>query len=272
MRTKRLNLVLGASLVGLVLAIGILSFFWSPYDPTLVTNQTLGSPSSAHWLGTDDFGRDIFSRILSGAKICLLVGLVSVGIGALVGVPVGMVAAVRSGLLGRIIMRGADIMYAFPALLLAIIFAAARGSGSAWTAMLAIGIASIPTFARVVRGATLQVLSEDYMVAARACGTPRAMSTLTHVLPNVAPVIVVQCSVSFALAILAEAGLSYLGLGTTPDKPTWGLMLFESQKSLLVNPSLAIWPAIAIALAVLGFNLLGDGLREMLDPKLREIR
>ena len=136
--------------------------------------------------------------------------------------------------------------------------------------MVAIGIASIPAFSRNVRAATLGVMSQDYMVAARAAGTPRYRSTFTHVLPNIAPTIIVQASVSFALAILAEAALSYLGLGTRPDTPTWGLMLFEAQKSLLVSPQLALWPALGIALTVLGFNLLGDGLREVLDPKLRE--
>ena len=208
--------------------------------------------------------------MLSGAGICLLVGIVSVSIGAIIGVPLGVYAAGRGGFPARIIERSLDILYAFPALLLAILLAAARGSGSTWTAMVAIGIASIPAFARNVRAATLGVMSQDYMVAARAAGTPRYRSTLTHVLPNIAPTIIVQASVSFALAILAEAALSYLGLGTRPDTPTWGLMLFEAQKSLLVNPQLALWPALGIALTVLGFNLLGDGLREVLDPRLRE--
>lgn len=264
------NLWMGIALVSLIVLMGIVSFLYLPFDPTEVSEQRLSAPSASHIFGTDDFGRDVFSRMLSGAGICLLVGIVSVSIGAIIGVPLGVYAAGRGGFPARIIERSLDILYAFPALLLAILLAAARGSGSTWTAMVAIGIASIPAFARNVRAATLGVMSQDYMVAARAAGTPRYRSTFTHVLPNIAPTIIVQASVSFALAILAEAALSYLGLGTRPDTPTWGLMLFEAQKSLLVNPQLALWPALGIALTVLGFNLLGDGLREVLDPRLRE--
>lgn len=264
------NLWMGIALVSLIVLMGIVSFLYLPFDPTEVSEQRLSAPSASHIFGTDDFGRDVFSRMLSGAGICLLVGIVSVSIGAIIGVPLGIYAAGRGGFPARIIERGLDILYAFPALLLAILLAAARGSGSTWTAMVAIGIASIPAFARNIRAATLGVMSQDYMVAARAAGTPRYRSTFTHVLPNIAPTIIVQASVSFALAILAEAALSYLGLGTRPDTPTWGLMLFEAQKSLLVNPQLALWPALGIALTVLGFNLLGDGLREVLDPRLRE--
>lgn len=264
------NLWMGIALVSLIVLMGIVSFLYLPFDPTEVSEQRLSAPSASHIFGTDDFGRDVFSRMLSGAGICLLVGIVSVSIGAIIGVPLGIYAAGRGGWPARIIERSLDILYAFPALLLAILLAAARGSGSTWTAMVAIGIASIPAFARNVRAATLGVMSQDYMVAARAAGTPRYRATFTHVLPNIAPTIIVQASVSFALAILAEAALSYLGLGTRPDTPTWGLMLFEAQKSLLVNPQLALWPALGIALTVLGFNLLGDGLREVLDPRLRE--
>ena len=264
------NLWIGVALVSLIVLMGIISFLYLPFDPTEVSEQRLSAPSSSHIFGTDDFGRDVFSRMLSGAGICLLVGIVSVSIGAIIGVPLGVYAAQRGGWPARIIERSLDILYAFPALLLAILLAAARGSGSTWTAMVAIGIASIPAFARNIRAATLGVMSQDYMVAARAAGTPRYRATFTHVLPNIAPTIIVQASVSFALAILAEAALSYLGLGTRPDTPTWGLMLFEAQKSLLVNPQLALWPALGIALTVLGFNLLGDGLREVLDPRLRE--
>ena len=264
------NLWMGIALVSLIVLMGIVSFLYLPFDPTEVSEQRLSAPSASHIFGTDDFGRDVFSRMLSGAGICLLVGMVSVSIGAIIGVPLGIYAAGRGGFPARIIERGLDILYAFPALLLAILLAAARGSGSTWTAMVAIGITSIPAFARNIRAATLGVMSQDYMVAARAAGTPRYRATFTHVLPNIAPTIIVQASVSFALAILAEAALSYLGLGTRPDTPTWGLMLFEAQKSLLVNPQLALWPALGIALTVLGFNLLGDGLREVFDPRLRE--
>ena len=264
------SLWMGIALVSLIVLMGIVSFLYLPFDPTEVSEQRLSAPSATHIFGTDDFGRDVFSRMLSGAGICLLVGIVSVSIGALIGVPLGVYAAQRGGWPAKIIERGLDILYAFPALLLAILLAAARGSGSTWTAMVAIGIASIPAFARNVRAAPLGVMSQDYMVAARASGTPRYRSTITHVLPNIMPTIIVQASVNFALAILAEAALSYLGVGTRPDTPTCGLMVFEAEKSLLVTPQLALWPALGIALTVLGFNLLGDGLREVLDPRLRE--
>jgi len=265
------SLLPGVILVGLVVVLAIVSLFWQPFDPTHVdaTNRLL-DPGWPHLLGTDGLGQDIFSRILIGARVCLQVGFIAVVIGALIGVPVGIAAAASAGWGGRLLMRGADIVYAFPALLLAILFAAARGGGSVMTAMTAIGIASVPAFARIARGAALQVLSQDYIVAARVAGTPTWRAALTHVLPNIAPVVLVQSSVSFGLAILAEAALSYLGLSAPATEPTWGRMLYDAQQYLFTNPNLALWPGLFIALAVLGFNLLGDGLRDFLDPRLRE--
>lgn len=264
------TLMVGCAMVGVVVLLALLSAFWTPWPPTQVSTLRLAAPSADHWMGTDGFGQDIFSRILIGARSCLLVGVVAVGIGALIGVPLGIIAAINRDLLGRVIMRATDIVYAFPALLLAIILAAARGSGSTLTAMVAIGIASIPAFARNSRGAALQVLSQDFILAARGAGIRRRGIAMRHVLPNIAPVILVQGSVSFGLAILAEASLSYLGLGTPPTTPTWGRMIFEAQPYLYSDPILAFWPGLFIAIAVLGFNLLGDGLRELLDPTLRE--
>ncbi|GAA2179587.1 ABC transporter permease [Brooklawnia cerclae] len=265
------TLVAGAAMVGIVVALALVSVVWTPWPATQVSPDRLWPPGSAHLMGTDGFGQDIFSRVLIGARSCLLVGVVAVTIGALLGVPLGVVAAIDRGVLGRVLMRASDILYAFPALLLAILLAAARGQGSTLTAMTAIGISSIPAFARVARGATLQVLSQDYVLAARASGIRRTTIAVRHVLPNILPVVVVQASVSFGLAILAEASLSYLGLGTPPTTPSWGRMIFEAQPYMYSDLNLAIWPGLFIAIAVLGFNLLGDGLRDLLDPTLREV-
>jgi peptide/nickel transport system permease protein len=182
-----------------------------------------------------------------------------------------MLAGVAGGWVSEVLMRASDVLYAFPALLLAILLAAAFGA-STWTAMVAIGVATVPAFARVTRAGTLQVLASDYVLAARAAGTGRLAIAGRHILPNVAPVIGVQASVAFGIAILAEAALSYLGLATPPPTPTWGRMLRDAQTYLFSDPVLALWPGLAIALAVLGFNLLGDGLRDVLDPRLRRAR
>lgn len=268
---KRATLYLGLGLIGIVVVLALVGLVWTPYDPTAVTGNRLQPPGWPHVLGTDGFGADIASRIMSGAKICLLVGIVSVAGAAVVGVPVGIFAGMVRGWLGEIPARLSDILYGFPALLLAILLAAALG-GSTWTAMLAIAISTIPAFVRIARAATLQVMSQGYVEAARLSGTPRLSIAWRHVLPNIAPVLGVQASVSFGIAILAEAGLSYLGLGSGPNTPTWGRMLREAQDWLFSNPMLALWPGLAIAIATMGFNLLGDGLRDLLDPRLREIR
>ncbi len=264
------SLIVGAVLVGLVVAAALLSYVWLPHDPMRVdpAHRLLG-PSTDYWLGTDRFGRDEFSRLLVGARTTLFVGVVAVGVAALVGVPVGIFAAMSPRWAGVLLMRGADILLAFPALLLAIMFSAVFG-GSTLTAMLAIGIASIPTFVRVVRAGALQVLGADYVLAARAAGRGEVAIAWRHVLPNVGSIVIVQASVAFAIAILAEAALSFLGLGTPPPTPSWGLMLQESQAFLFLTPRLALVPGVAIAVAVLGFNLLGDGLRDLLDPRLED--
>jgi peptide/nickel transport system permease protein len=267
---RRANLAIGALLVGLTVLTAVISFFWTPFDPVRVdSSAVLQAPFGSHLLGTDGFGIDIASRIMIGAQTCLLVGVIAVGIAALFGVPLGIFAGVVGGWMSEIVMRASDVLYAFPALLLAILLAAAFGA-STWTAMVAIGIATIPAFARVARAGTLPVMASDYVLAARASGTGRLAIATRHILPNVAPVIGVQASVAFGIAILAEAALSYLGLATPPPTPTWGRMLRDAQTYLFSNPILALWPGLAIGLAVLGFNLLGDGLRDLLDPKLRE--
>ncbi len=266
------TLIIGLVLVALVAVAAVVSYIWTPYDPVqAIAADRLQGPSGSHWLGTDRYGRDVFSAMLFGARITLFVGVVSVGIAILIGTPLGIIAGIRGGWIEEVIMRTSDIALAFPALLLAIMFSAVFGA-STLTAMVAIGIATIPGFARVARSGTLQVMSTEYVLAARAASQSRFRIALRHVLPNIIGIVVVQSSVSFALAVLAEAGLSFLGLGTPPPTPSWGRMLQESQQFLGTHPLLAIVPGIAIAIAVMGFNLLGDGLRDRFDPKLNGSR
>ena len=268
---KRLELWVGLGLVVLVIVAALLSFVWTPFDATLVgTAPRLQPPGWPHVLGTDALGIDVASRLLVGARSALLVGIVSVGVAAVVGVPLGLASAQLPGWATEVLMRATDIAYAFPALLLAILFAGVFGA-SATTAMAAIGIATIPQFIRVTRAGAISVMASDFVLAARACGTSRLATAVRHVLPNVGHLIGVQASVAFATAILAEAALSYLGLATPSTVPSWGRMLKDAQGVLFVDPRQALWPGIAIAVAVLGFNLLGDGLREKLDPRLAEV-
>ena len=264
------SLVLGALLVGALVLLALLSFVWTPYDPLAMDPAArLAPPGPEHWLGTDKFGRDVASQIMVGARTTLLVGVVAVGVAALLGVPLGILAAMGPRWLGVLLLRGSDIVLAFPALLLAIMLSAVYG-GSTTIAMIAIGIASIPTFVRVTRAGTISVLRAEYVLAARAAGRGGLAIAKGHVLPNVVGLVIVQASVAFAMAILAEAALSFLGLGTPPPTPSWGRMLQESQEMLWSAPRLAVYPGVAIALAVLGFNLLGDGLRDVLDPRMEE--
>lgn len=268
---KRAQLLAGLVLVGAVVLIAVASLFWTPFDPIqVVPGARLQGPGWPHLLGTDGFGIDIFSRLLVGARTTLLVGIISVGLAAVFGVPLGMVAGQAGGWIDEVAMRISDVVYAFPALLLAILLASVFGA-STLTAMVAIGVATIPAFARVARAGTLQVMAAEFVLAARVSGTSRWSVAWRHVAPNIAPLVGVQASVGFAMAILAEAALSYLGLGTPPPTPTWGNMLRDAQQYLFVAPLQALWPGLAIALAVLGFNLLGDGMRDYLDPRLREV-
>lgn len=273
-RGPRLNpsLVVGGVIVMCVVLMALISFAWTPYDPTRVdATQRLLDSSAKHWFGTDKFGRDVLSQILMGARTTLFVGLVAVGVAAVIGVPLGILAAMTKRRLGELLMRGNDLLLAFPALLLAIMFGAVYHA-STLTAMIAIGIASVPNFARVIRSGALQVMGTEYVLAARSAGRRPFAIGVRHVLPNVSSLIIVQTSVSFAIAVLAEAALSFLGLGTPPPTPSWGRMLLESQEMLYSAPRLAIFPGLAIAVAVLGFNLLGDGLRDRFDPKLEDRR
>lgn len=269
--SRRLELGLGGVLVTLVIALALVSWVWTPFDALYGTaGPRLQAPNATTWLGTDRLGRDVFLRLLVGARSCLGVGVVAVGVAAGLGVPLGVLAASAPRRAASVLMRATDVAQAFPALLLAILLAGAFGGGTT-TAMVAIGLAAVPQFVRVARAASMAVLSSDYVLAARASGTTRWGIAREHVLPNIAPVVGVQASVQFAMAILAEAALSYLGLGTQPPTPSWGSMLRDAQSVWFADPLQALWPGLAIAAAVLGFNLLGDGLREALDPRLREV-
>lgn len=264
---------LGLLIVGATIVIALLSLVWTPYDPLLaMPAERLQGSSAEHLLGTDRFGRDVLSRLVVGAQMTLFVGIIAVAISALVGIPLGIAAGMRRGkFLDSLVMRTADLLLAFPALLLAIIAGAVWGP-STLTAMIAIGVAGIPSFARVARSGTLQVMSQDFIAAARVSKVSELGIALRHVFPNISGLAIVQASVYFALAILAEAALSYLGLGTAPPAASWGRMLQDAQSLLTVQPSLTLWPGLAIALTVLGFNLLGDALRDVLDPRHHTIR
>ena len=270
MRRRRFSggLLLGATLVGLVVAAALLSFVWTPYSPTdLDIAHKLQPPSTAHWLGTDSLGRDIVSLLIAGSRVSIAVGVIAVGIGIVFGTGLGLLAAARRGWVEEAVMRLTDFTFAFPALLSAIMLTAIYGPGLV-TSIAAIGIFNIPVFARIARAGALVVLARDHVGAARALGVGEWGIVARHVLPNIAALLIVQATIQFALAILAEAALSYLGLGTQPPTPSWGRMLNEAQQQLFNAPQLALWPGLAIAIAVLGLNLVGDGLRDLFDPRL----
>jgi peptide/nickel transport system permease protein len=266
------SFLIGGVLTLLLLLAASLSLVWTPWSPYEVDMAAkLQPPGSLHWLGTDPFGRDVASLLLVGARNSILVGLIAVSIGLAVGTALGLLAAARGGWLEELIMRLADFTFAFPAILSAIMLTAVFGAGIV-NAIIAIGIFNIPTFARITRASARSIWSREYVLAARACGKGPWRITLDHVLPNMLSVLIVQATIQFALAILAEAALSYLGLGTQPPQPSWGRMLAEAQTLLFQAPLLAVFPGLAIALAVLGLNLLGDGLRDLLDPRLARKR
>jgi peptide/nickel transport system permease protein len=263
------SFMLGAVLVALVSGVALLSLVWQPYPPAeLDIPNKLQGPSTQHWLGTDSLGRDIASQLMVGAQSALMVGLLAVGLGLVLGLALGLLAAARRGWVDELLMRAVDFGFAFPALLTAILLAAAQGPGLA-TSIIAIGLFNIPVFMRVTRAAALTVWARDYILAARLSGLSTWAITRSHVLPNIAAPLIVQATIQCALAILAEAALAFLGLGTQAPQPSWGRMLADAQLQLFNAPLLALWPGLAIAITVLGLNLLGDGLRDLLDPKLR---
>ncbi|HEY4664463.1 MAG TPA: ABC transporter permease [Comamonas sp.] len=266
------SFVIGAVLTLALIFCALLSFVWTPWSPyEMNMDAKLLPPNTQFWMGTDAFGRDVLSQIMVGARSSIAVGLIAVGIGMLSGVALGLLAAARRGWVEEVIMRLSDFTFAFPAILSAIMMTAVFGP-SMVNAIIAIGIFNIPTFARITRASANVIWSREFVLAARACGKSRFSITLQHVLPNILGVLTVQATIQFALAILAEAALSYLGLGTQPPQPSWGRMLSDAQTLMFQAPLLAVFPGVAIALSVLGLNLLGDGLRDVMDPRLSRQR
>lgn len=266
------SFVVGCVITAIIALMALVSFFWTPYDITnLVVADKMKPPSWQHWFGTDHFGRDILTMIMIGSRNSIAVALVAVGIGMCLGVPLGCWAAARGGWIDEAVMRFNDIVFAFPALLSAVMITAIFGPG-AINAIIAIGIFNVPVFARVARAGAMSIWPREYVLAARASGKGKAQITIEHILPNIAAILLVQGTIQFALGILAESGLSYVGLGAQPPMPSWGRMLFDSQTRMMVAPYQALFPGLAIVITVLGLNLLGDGLRDLLDPRLRRER
>ena len=266
----KLSFYIGAALTALFLALAALSFVWTPYDiQSLDIPNKLQRPNATYLLGTDQFGRDILSMIMMGARTSIAVALLAVGIGIAVGVPLGLLAAARRGtLLDEFIMRGNDLVFAFPSLVIAILITAVYGA-SATNAIIAIGIFNIPVFARLSRGAALPLWERDFILAARVAGKGPARISAEHILPNITNLMIVQGTIQFSLGILAEAALSYIGLGAQPPTASWGRMLADAQTLTAIAPHTALIPGCTIIAMVLGLNLLGDGLRDWLDPRLR---
>jgi peptide/nickel transport system permease protein len=266
---KSLNFSIGVALSTVVVAMAVVSLFWTPHSPTTMdARHRMEGPSMVHPLGTDQYGRDTLSRVMVGAVTSIIVGLITVAIGMGAGIVLGLVSAWGGRLADEAIMRFSDLLFGFPAVLSAILITAVLGP-SVVNAMLAIGIFYIPVFARLTRAAVLTVKGLDYIDAARAAGQAEVTIIRRHVLPNILSPLIIQATIQFAVAILAEASLSYLGLGTQPPHPSWGRMLNEAQTFMELTPWMALFPGMAIAWTVLGFNLLGDGLRDILDPRLR---
>ncbi|WP_298879734.1 ABC transporter permease [uncultured Bradyrhizobium sp.] len=266
---KRKAAVAGLVVLSVFILLALLAPLIAPYDP-IATSWSLvrKAPTAAHWFGTDELGRDILSRVIYGARASLLAGLISVAIALGIGVPLGLLSGYRGGFVDALISRITDAMLACPFLILAIALAAFLGP-SLGNAMIAIGISATPVFIRLTRGQVLSVKAEDYVEAARALGNPGWRIAVSHILPNILPALLVQATLSIAAAIIAEAALSFLGLGQQPPLPSWGSMLNAAQRFLTQAPWMAIWPGLAIFLVVLSLNLLGDGLRDALDPRQR---
>ena len=260
----------GSICVLFVFLLAIVSFFWTPYDVTsLEISNRFKTPSYNHFLGTDHFGRDILSMIMVGTQTSIAVAMVAVGIGILFGLPLGLIAAAKRGtFFDDLVMRFNDLIFAFPALIIAILITAVLGPG-AFNAIIAIGIFNIPVFARVARGAALTQWSKEYILAAQVSGKGTILISIEHIIPNILNLLIVQATIQFSLGILAEAALSYVGLGAQPPIPSLGRMLADSQTMISIAPHMAIFPGLFIVITVLGLNLMGDGLRDYFDPKLK---
>ena len=266
---RRRGAMVGLSVVVFFIAVALLAPLLAPYDPIATSwSAVRKAPSAAHWFGTDEIGRDVLSRVIFGTRASLLAGVVSVSIALAFGVPIGLAAGYLGGWIDALISRMTDAMLACPFLILAIALAAFLGP-SLSNAMIAIGISATPIFIRLTRASVLQVKVEDYVEAARAVGNSPLRIALRHILPNVVPPLIVQATLAVAAAIIAEASLSFLGLGQQPPAPSWGSMLNTAKNYIDNAPWMAVWPGLSIFLIVLSFNLLGDGLRDAFDPKSR---
>ena len=268
-RLARNHLALsGGLMLSVVVVAAVFAPVLSPRDPLLMNPaQLLEPPSPGHWLGTDEFGRDILSRVIWGARISLYVGGIAVSIAVVAGVSLGLVSGYYGRLLDEVTARVLDVVFAFPSILLALGIVGALGPGLTNT-MIAIGIVYTPVYARLTRGTTLSIREREFVAAATLCGASDLRILRSHVLPNVAAPLIVQTSLSLSLAILAEASLSFLGLGTQPPDPSWGTMVNTGQRLIELSPWPVIFPGLAIIVAVLGFNLLGDAIRDVIDPRL----
>ncbi len=264
---RHVTFTLGAVITLALIATAALSFVYTPEDPLAMSIAgRLQGPSTGHPFGTDQYGRDILSRVMTGAVTSIAVGVIAVSIGAVIGMLIGILSGWVGGWVDETFMRLIDAVQGFPAILSALLFTAVFAPGMA-VSMVAIGIAFVPAFARLTRGAFLELREREFVAAARALGAGDTRLVLRHILPNSLAPLIVQATTSFPVAILAEAALAYLGLGTQPPYPSWGLMLRDAQSFLSMNPWFALFPGGAIAVTVLGLNLLGDGLRDLLDPK-----
>ena len=264
------GLIIGSFLSIIFIGLAFFSFIWIPYDiEALEISNKLKNPNLNHWLGTDHFGRDILSMIMMGARTSIAVALLAVGIGVVIGVPLGLFSAARRGsFIDEVIMRGNDLIFAFPSLVIAILITAVFGP-SAVNAIVAIGIFNIPVFARLTRAAALPLWERDFILSARVCGKSEVRISIEHILPNITNLMIVQGTIQFSLGILAEASLSYSGLGAQPPTASWGRMLADAQTLVSIAPHVALVPGLTILLMVLGLNLMGDGLRDLFDPRIK---
>ena len=264
---RHVTLALGTGVTALLVLTAALSLVYTPVDPLAMSIAArLQPPTAAHPFGTDQYGRDLLSRVMAGAVTSLAVGVIAVGIGAIAGIVIGMLSGYVGGRLDETLMRLIDAVQGFPAILSALLFTAVFAPGIG-VSMIAVGITFVPAFARLTRAGVLELREREFVLAARALGAGDRRLILRHIFPNTLPPLIVQATTSFPVAILAEAGLAYLGLGTQPPHPSWGLMLKDAQNFLGQNPWFAVFPGGAIALTVLGLNLFGDGLRDVLDPR-----
>lgn len=269
--TSRRIVVFGSIVILLFLIVSAFGYFMTPYDPNhQELDQILASPSTKHLLGTDDFGRDVLSRLIIGSHYSLMVGVVALGIASVMGMIAGLVAAYFGGWVNVIVMRFVDALMAFPLIVLAMLIAAVIGGGLR-NIMIALGIGMIPGYARLMCGLVLSAKENDYVLAERSLGSGDLRILFGHILPNCFPPIIVLITMQIGAAILAEAGLSYLGIGITPPAPSWGAMVSGGYKYILTNPFISFAPGMAIMIVVFSFNMVGDGLRDALDPRLRGV-